>query len=248
MSGRPDGSAAAVAPPAATLRLLRDGELDVVGRLVAASNATLYCTVRLDGATASCVYKPIAGERPLWDFPDGSLAHREVAAYAVSEAAGWGFVPPTVMRDGPFGPGMCQLWIDVDESVDVLALLRGSDLRLRAVALFDAVINNADRKGGHVLPAATGRLYLVDHGVCFAIEDKLRTLLWNWAGQPISEPEIGILRQLRGELDGSLGASLGALLAPAEVGTTIDRLDRLVAVGAFPEPSADWPAVPWPPF
>lgn len=247
MSARREAGTAAVAAGDA-LRLLREGELDVVGRLVAASNATLYCTVRLDGTAASCVYKPIAGERPLWDFPDGTLAGREVAAYAVSQAAGWDLVPPTVMRDGPYGPGMCQLWIDVDETIDVLPLLRGSNPRLRAVALFDAVINNADRKGGHLLPAAGGRLYVVDHGVCFAVENKLRTLLWNWAGQPISEPEIGILGQLRGELADSLGTSLRALLAPAEVDTTIDRLDRLVAAGAFPEPSADWPAVPWPPF
>jgi uncharacterized repeat protein (TIGR03843 family) len=115
------------------LRLLTEGELEIVGRLVEASNATLYCRVRLDGKQAACVYKPVAGERPLWDFPDGTLAGREVAAYAVSETAGWGAVPPTVLRDGPFGPGMCQLWIDVDESVDVVAMLRGSDPRLRPI-------------------------------------------------------------------------------------------------------------------
>ena len=143
----------------AALRLLTEGELEIVGRLVEASNATLYCRVRLDGKQAACVYKPVAGERPLWDFPDGTLAGREVAAYAVSETAGWGTVPPTVLRDGPFGPGMCQLWIDVDESVDVVAMLRGSDPRLRPIVLFDAVVNNADRKGGHLLPTETGRIF-----------------------------------------------------------------------------------------
>ena len=148
------------------LALLRDGELAVEGRLVDASNATLYCAVTLDGVTAACVYKPVAGERPLWDFPDGTLAEREVAAYEVSAATGWDIVPPTVLRDGPSGPGMVQLWIDVDETVDIARFMRRSDARrLRRMAVFDAVINNADRKGGHLLPTPDGHVYGVDHGV-----------------------------------------------------------------------------------
>src|SRR5262252_7436676 len=135
------------------LELLTGGTLTVEGRLVAASNATLYCMVELDGQTAACVYKPVAGERPLWDFPAGTLAGREVAAYAVSRAAGWDIVPPTVMRDGPYGPGMCQLWIDADAGTDLIALARSSDHpQLRDMAVFDAVVNNADRKIGHLLP------------------------------------------------------------------------------------------------
>ena len=135
------------------LELLERGTLTVEGRLVDASNATLFCTIRAAGTEATCVYKPIAGERPLWDFPTGTLAGREVAAYLVSRAAGWNFVPPTVMRDGPFGPGMCQLWIDPDHDVDLVALSRRTDHpALREMAVFDAVINNADRKIGHLLP------------------------------------------------------------------------------------------------
>jgi uncharacterized repeat protein (TIGR03843 family) len=159
------------------LRLLRDGTLDVEGRLYDASNATLFCTVTLDGVTTACVHKPVAGERPLWDFPDGTLAAREVAAYVVSEALGWDIVPPTVMRDGPFGVGMCQLWIDIDETVDVAALARGDHPQLRRMAVYDAVVNNADRKGGHLLPTVDGHVFGVDHGVCFSIDDKLQTIL-----------------------------------------------------------------------
>ena len=230
------------------LRLLRHGALEVVGRLADASNATLYCTVSLDGVAASCVHKPIAGERPLWDFPDGTLANREVAAYVMSDAGGWGVVPPTVMRDGPFGDGMCQLWIDIDDDVDVLGLLRSDDQRLRGVALFDAVVNNADRKGGHLLPTSDGRIYGVDHGVCFATENKLRTLLWNWAGEPLNPGEREQLRRVRSALDGDLGGRLARFLSEAEVEATAARVDRLLADGVFPEPGADWPAVPWPPF
>src|SRR5499426_3730098 len=146
------------------LDLLSEGKLKVEGRLVAASNATMYCTVRLRGQTAACVYKPVAGERPLWDFPLGTLAGREVAAYSVSQAAGWNLVPPTVMRDGPFGPGMCQLWIDLDPGIDLVALSRSSDHGgLREMAVFDAVVNNADRKIGHLLPVPDGHLYGCDH-------------------------------------------------------------------------------------
>src|SRR3954470_19769663 len=162
------------------LRLLRDGALDIEGRLVDASNATLYCEVSLDGLAAACVYKPIAGERPLWDFPEGTLAQREVAWDVGPDATGLSVVPPTVLRDGPFGPGMCQLWIDVDETVDLAALARSDRLDLRRMAVLDAVVNNADRKGGHLLLTAEDHVFGVDHGVCFSVEDKLRTLLWQW--------------------------------------------------------------------
>jgi hypothetical protein len=230
------------------LHLLREGTLSVEGRLVDASNATLFCEVSLDEVAAACVYKPIAGERPLWDFPDGTLAHREVAAYAVSEALDWGVVPPTVMRDGPFGPGMCQLWIDVDESVDLGALARADLPQLRRMALFDAVVNNADRKGGHLLPLPDGHIFGVDHGVCFSIEDKLRTLLWGWRGTRIEPEFLDALRTLRADLDGSLGAELRGLLSRAEVTATRRRVDRMLREGCYPQPSEDWPAVPWPPF
>jgi len=230
------------------LRLLRDGELSVEGRLYDASNATLYCTVALDGETVACVHKPIVGERPLWDFPDGTLAYREVSAYAVSVATGWDIVPPTVLREGPFGPGMCQLWIDVDETIDLGVLARSDIDALRRMAIFDAVVNNADRKGGHLLPTPEGHVFGCDHGVCFSVEDKLRTLLWRWRGKKLEPEFLQALQELRKNLDGPLCQELSALLSPAEVHATRRRVDRLIATGKYPQPSEDWPAVPWPPF
>lgn len=236
-------------PDDVALDLLRGGELSIEGRLVDASNATLYCAVSAGDVTAACVYKPVAGERPLWDFPDGTLAEREVAAYEVSARLGWRIVPPTVYRDGPAGPGMVQLWIDEDELADVVRLIRGGDsAALRRIAVFDAVINNADRKGGHLLPVGDGHVYGVDHGVTFHVEDKLRTVLWQWAGEPLPAEAIDALVDLRGTLERDLGDRLHELLTRREVRRTIRRVDDLLAVGRHPEPSGDWPAVPWPPM
>jgi uncharacterized repeat protein (TIGR03843 family) len=261
---RPRSPRAAKAPPAAgpagqtprpddhstALELLTEGDLEVEGRLVVASNATLYCRVRHSGQDAACVYKPVAGERPLWDFAAGSLAGREVAAYAVSQAAGWNLVPPTVFRDGPFGPGMCQLWIDADTSVDLVALARSADHReLRDMAVFDAVVNNADRKIGHLLPVSDGRLFGCDHGVCFSEEYKLRTVLWQWRGRSLPKRAIEALTRLQGALaGGELAAELSALLTPDEVTATIERVDLLLDHRVHPYPPEDWPAVPWPPI
>jgi uncharacterized repeat protein (TIGR03843 family) len=231
------------------LALLRGGQMAIEGRVVDASNATFYCSVTCDDRVAACVYKPIAGERPLWDFPDGTLAEREVAAYEVSAATGWLIVPPTVYRDGPAGPGMVQLWVDTDETVDIARFMRRRDLeRLRQIAVFDAVVNNADRKGGHLLPTADGHVYGVDHGVTFSAEDKLRTVLWQWAGARLPGPMCDVLRTLRTALDGDLGERLNDLLTRREVRRTTARVDRLLAAGRHPEPSGDWPAVPWPPI
>ncbi len=230
------------------LRLLREGELSVEGRLVDASNATLYCVAALDGVSAAVVYKPVRGERPLWDFPDGTLAGREVGAYLVSQSTGWDVVPPTVLREGPFGPGMCQLWVDVDESVDLVTLARSDHQDLRRMAVLDAVINNADRKGGHLLPRADGRVQGVDHGICFSAEDKLRTLLWQWRGDRLSEEAMAALTALRAELEGCLGEALTSLLTGTEVRATVARVDRLLRTGRHPQPSDQWPAIPWPPF
>jgi uncharacterized repeat protein (TIGR03843 family) len=231
------------------LALLRDGDLAIEGRVMDASNATFYCSVSCDGRAAACVYKPIAGERPLWDFPDGTLAEREVAAYEVSAATGWLVVPPTVYRDGPAGPGMVQLWVDTDESIDIGRFMRRRDVeRLREIAVFDAVINNADRKGGHLLPTSDGHVYGVDHGVSFNVEDKLRTVLWQWAGARLPAPMREVLTRVRTELDGPLGERLGELLTRREVWRTKSRVDRLLASGRHPEPTGDWPPVPWPPI
>jgi uncharacterized repeat protein (TIGR03843 family) len=243
----------------AAIELLERGTLEVEGRLVEASNATLFCTIRSNGShsqgavaqetVAQCVYKPVAGERPLWDFPHGTLAGREVAAYLVSRAAGWNFVPPTVLRDGPYGPGMCQLWIDLDEDVDLLRLARSTDNELlRELAVFDAVVNNADRKIGHLLPVPGGHLYGCDHGICFAEEYKLRTVLWQWRGEPLPERATTTLRRLAAGLaDGWLARDLEQHLTRAEVAATATRIDLMLESKVHPYPSEDWPAVPWPP-
>ena len=260
-----------------TLRLLTSGHLEVEGRLVDASNATLYASVSLDGVQAACVYKPVAGERPLWDFPEGTLAARERATYLVSQATGWELVPPTVLRGGPFGTGMVQLWVDVDETVElvdvvprgvlppgwlgVLDALGGGgapvtlghadDPRLRHLAVLDAVVNNADRKGGHILPAQDGRVYGIDHGICFSTQDKLRTVLWGWAGRPLDEESLEVLRRLHADLTvppAGLAGQLAALLTRAEVARTRRRVTRLLEECIHPFPAEGWPAIPWPPF
>lgn len=235
------------------LAFLRQGEMEPIGRLVTASNVTLLCRVALAGAgergeplVGTCVYKPIRGEAPLWDFPDGTLAHREVAAFAMSDASGWDIVPPTILRDGPYGEGMVQLWIDVDESADVVDLVRHDDPCLRPLAVFDVVVNNADRKAGHLLPTASGHVHGVDHGVCFAVEPKLRTVLWGWMGDRLSRDELEVLRSLRRDLDGSLGRALRERLSSAEVAATARRLDRFIEAGRLPSPDPGRPAVPWP--
>ena len=233
----------------AVLRLLEQADLTVEGRLVAASNATFVGTVRDGDAAVRCVYKPVRGERPLDDFPDGTLWRRERAAYLVSEATGWDIVPPTATRtDGPYGAGMAQLWIDVDEQADVWRMVQEADPRLRPIALFDAVTNNADRKGGHLLPVPGGHIHGVDHGICFAAEPKLRTVLWDWRGEPIAPDELAVLERLREALSGPLCVQLQLLLAPAELTALNARLDRLLRTARFPQPDPYRMAVPWPPF
>lgn len=236
------------------LALLAEGELSVVGRLLAASNATFYCLAARPasysgpGHFASCVYKPVRGERPLYDFPDGTLARREVAAFAVSAASGWDVVPPTVLRDGPFGPGMVQLWMEIDPTVEAVDLVNSDLPALRQIAVLDAVLNNADRKGGHMLPLPDGRILGIDNGLSFAVEPKLRTVLWRWRGQPLDEPEVAGLERLAAAMTGELGARLGDLLSLEEVAATADRLQSLLAQRRFPRPDRNRPAIPWPPF
>lgn len=238
-----------------TLDVLRDGEIEIVGRIVGSSNNAMLVTMTRDcpdpepNVTLDAVYKPIMGERPLNDFPDGTLAHREVAAWHVSEASGWGIVPPTVLREGPFGEGMVQSFVDPDPEVDVVAMVLEDDPRLRRMAVLDAVMNNTDRKGGHILPVDGGRhVHGVDHGVCFSPVPKLRTVLWGWRGQPFAPDELEGLGRIRSALEGELGATLRTLLSRTELRATIRRTDELLAAGRFPFPSPTWPAVPWPPF
>lgn len=233
-----------------TLDDLTHGELHVVGRLVDASNGSLLCRLGDGEDGPLAIYKPRVGERPLWDFPDGTLSQREVAAYVVAESLGWQIVPPTVWREGPAGPGMAQLWIDVDDSVDLLALVQSDHAALRRIAVFDALINNGDRKGGHLLPDAEGRVWGIDHGVSFAVDDKLRTVLWQWRGEPIPAGLVADLKAWVTRLHSPEPepAELLHLLAKEEVDILVERGRRLVIDGRHPQPSPDWPAIPWPPF
>jgi uncharacterized repeat protein (TIGR03843 family) len=258
----------------AALPLLHHGRLEVTGRIVNASNATLLCTVHCEGVSAECVYKPVRGERPLWDFPDGTLAGREVASWLLSEATGWSLVPPTVLRSGPLGSGMVQLWVDTENKrglVDVVALnavprgwrtvLRAQDrygnpallvhadtVDVRRLAVLDVLLNNADRKGGHVLAGLDGSVYGVDHGICLHREDKLRTVLWGFLGEPLSTAVLEVLRRVRRELDGPLGAALTEHITRAEARAVRERAEKLLSTQAFPAPNGHWPAIPWPAF
>jgi hypothetical protein len=254
-------AATATRPRSSISDLLATGELEIVGRLEEASNATFLCRVTAEAPmdldawpeddpppSMLCVYKPVRGERPLDDFPAGTLALRERAAYLLSEATGWGIVPRTVLRDGPFGEGCVQEWLEVDESVDVVGLVVGADPRLRPICVFDVIANNADRKGGHLLALADGRVMGVDHGICFAADDKLRTVLWSWRGEALGPDELEVVERVAGTLDSALGVALGELLTRDEVAATQRRAALLVESGRFPEPDPFRPALPWPPF
>ncbi|MFO1539570.1 MAG: SCO1664 family protein [Chloroflexota bacterium] len=238
----------------AALAALRDGAITVRGRIAEASNATLLCRLRspeplADGTrTLHAVYKPIRGERPLADFPDGTLAGRELAAWELSEALGWSIVPPTILRDGPHGPGALQLWIETDPDADVLLMILARDPRLRRIALFDLVANNADRKGGHLLPVDGARVHGCDHGICFSVEPKLRTVLWAWQGEPLTDAERADLGRVGAELGGSLGERLRDALAAEEIAATGARIAALLAEGRFPAPDTDRRVYPWPLF
>jgi len=225
---------------------LEKGTLDVTGRLVDASNATLYATCTYNEQSIPVIYKPIAGERPLWDFPDGNLAQREYAAYLLSELGGFSVVPPTVLRDGPFGQGMVQQWIDIDESIDLAEFYRTDHPELRTMALFDAIANNTDRKIGHLLPSVEGRVLGCDHGVTFHEDDKLRTVLWQWAGKPLTESEIASLQNLLSLI--KQNGEIRSLITDTEFAALQIRIQRLISEKEFPLPSDEWPAVPWPPF
>jgi len=226
---------------------LLSGELIVEGRLVDASNATLLGRVLTgDQSSFAVVYKPIAGERALWDFADGNLASREVASHLISEAGQFNCVPVTVMRDGPFGPGAVQQWIDVDPDLDLIAIGQQSTPAIRNLALFDVVINNTDRKFGHILPISDSEILGCDHGLTFHEEFKLRTVLWQYAGQELAKNEVSKLESLKLRIKGDIGSSLGELITQDEIDSLLERIDMLISEG-FPYPSEQWPAVPWPP-
>jgi hypothetical protein len=231
---------------------LNNATLTVTGRLIDASNATLYamCTVKDDDGERdfSSIYKPIAGERPLWDFPDGTLANREYLTFLLSHWLDLHLVPPTILRDGPYGTGMVQMWIDIDPDVELMDFYLQDHPRLRWLALFDIIINNTDRKIGHLIPSTTGHLYGCDHGVTFHDEDKLRTVLWQWAGQEFTPAEIELLHKAREIFEVSKREIIESLIEIEEIDATIARIDRALIAGTFSQPNPDWPAVPWPPF
>jgi len=229
-------------------KILADGELIVTGRLIDASNATLLAQCTLDGETVKCIYKPIAGERPLWDFPDGNLAQREFAAYLISENLEMHIVPLTILRDGPFGLGMVQEWIDINQNIDLAEFFSQDDSQLRKMALFDAVINNTDRKIGHLLPHPDGRLFGCDHGVTFHHEYKLRTVLWQWAGSDLTNEEVTSLQALQEILETDESGTLQSLITETELLALKTRINALIKNRSFPLPSTDWPAIPWPAF
>jgi uncharacterized repeat protein (TIGR03843 family) len=262
--------------------VLRRGELTVLGRIRSASNATFLCEAKLDQRSVHCVYKPVAGEQPLWDFPDGTLAGRERGAYLVSAQLGWNIVPYTIIRDGPAGHGMLQQWVhqpgdapdsDPDPGPDLVdlfpagkpptgylpvlrahdyagdevLLMHSDDIRLRRMAVFDVLINNADRKGGHILHGVDGHVYGVDHGVCLHVEDKLRTVLWGWAGKPVDDETLEAVAELFDALAGQLGNALSGQITSAEIAALRRRARALLDNPVMPGPDRHRP-IPWPAF
>ncbi|MDT5349981.1 MAG: hypothetical protein QOH91_3268 [Mycobacterium sp.] len=262
--------------------VLRDGELTVLGRIRSASNATFLCESTLGEHSVHCVYKPVSGEQPLWDFPDGTLAGRELGAYLVSTELGWNIVPYTVVRDGPAGPGMLQLWVQqpgdlfdtdpkpgpdlvdlfpanklqpgylpvlraYDYAGDEVILMHADDEQLRRMAVFDVLINNADRKGGHILCSLDGHVYGVDHGVCLHVENKLRTVLWGWAGKPVDDETLEAIAALADALDGPLAEALAGKLTHTEIRALRRRAQALLADPVMPGPNRHR-AIPWPAF
>jgi uncharacterized repeat protein (TIGR03843 family) len=260
---------------------LRSGELEVLGRIRSASNATFLCEATLGEHRTHCVYKPIAGEQPLWDFPDGTLAGRELVAHLISAELGWNMVPYTIIRDGPAGPGMVQLWVDqpgdgdeeapsgpdlvdlvpvgkipagylsvlraYDYAGDPVVLVHADDARLRRMAVFDVVINNADRKGGHILCGTDGNVYGVDHGVSLHTQDKLRTVLWGWAGAPVDGETLPAVSQLAAALEGPLAGALQPHLTSTEISALRRRVEDLLEHPVMPGPNSHRP-IPWPAF
>ena len=228
------------------LEVLRTAEMEILGLLPYASNATMLTRISSGDMQALAVYKPRRGERPLWDFPSGTLCLRETAAYVVSRMLGWDLVPPTVLREGPAGFGALQWFIDECEDADVRELPRTHPDELRRVALFDAVINNADRKAGHLLVDTRGKLWGVDHGVTFNEDPKLRTVVWVYESEPIS---VDLLTDLEAfARSGPSSPLLTELLAAHELDALCERVSTLLATGVYPEPDPGRYHVPWPPF
>lgn len=244
---------------------LDSADVTIIGRHPAASNAVFVVELDTGAAPTRAMYKPIAGERQLWDFPDGALARREVAAHRFASALGVTHIPATVWRDDlPHGPGSLQTWIE-DATLDDVVVVESMDEgwlhvldaelqdgspvvvahrdapELRTIALFDALINNADRKAGHLLRDGDSALWAVDHGVAFHVEPKLRTVLWGFIGQPLADDLVDMLTRVPSALD-----VLTDWISEQEIDAVQGRADSLLGRGVFPAPSGEWPAIPWP--
>jgi hypothetical protein len=231
--------------------ILENGEIALKGRFTHGFNYTFLVNVLFEGKEILAVYKPSRGEQPLWDFPENTLAAREVCAWQVSQALGLGLVPLTLLRDGPLGPGSLQEYIDYNPNYHYFSFKSVDLERLRPVVLFDLLVNNADRKGSHILvQKRTRRMYLIDHGLCFHAEDKLRTVVWNFAGEPIPADLLAVLSTFLGELAqaGGLTALLSQNLNPEEMFALRSRAEGLLASGHFPFPPADRRSFPYPPL
>jgi uncharacterized repeat protein (TIGR03843 family) len=231
-----------------TLRILASGEMVVSGRFMWGSNYTFLVEVTYNGVGLPAVYKPSQGERPLWDFDEGTLSAREVAAYLTNHALGWDLVPPTVLRaDGPAGPGSLQLFVETDPNRHYFTFSDDEKQRLRPVAVFDCLVNNADRKGGHVLLDPHGHIWLIDHGLCFHADDKLRTVIWDFAGEAIPPELLRDVERLQSHLqnEGELTPAYRGLLSDEEIEALCSRVNRLLASARFPTPDSQRP-YPWP--
>ena len=234
--------------PQRAVQLLSQGDVTLVGQILSSSNAIFLTRVDDGDLCAFAVYKPCRGETPLWDFRPGTLCQREVAAYMVSQALGWPLIPPTVLRDGPAGPGALQLYIESDPKANYFTLREEHLSHLLPVALFDILTNNADRKGGHLLLDPWGRIWAIDNALTFHPQPKLRTVIWDFAGEPIPEEYLGDLCRLHEHLacESTLGQALSALLVEEEIATLQARMASLLESSAFPYPDPDRRQVPWP--
>ncbi len=235
--------------PVNTLDIMQTGEIKAEGRLAWGSNYTLLGYACKDDVEVPVVYKPRRGERPLWDFPTGTLCSRERAAYLVSEAAEWHVVPTTILRDGPYGHGSVQAFIEHDPEMHYFSIQGESryDAQLQSIVLFDWVTNNADRKGGHVLVDPDDQLWAIDHGICFNVEYKLRSVIWDFAGMPFSAEQSQQLQTLKSAIgSGAAADELADLLTASEIEIMKRSLDLLIDAGVFPEPGPGR-HYPWPP-
>ena len=233
------------------LKILLEGELTITGQFMHSSNYTFLTQVKNGEQDLSAVYKPQKGETPLWDFPAGTLCQREAAAFLVSEALGWELVPPTVFRKkAPLGKGAVQLYIEHDAKLHYFSFPAEVRQRLKPAALFDLIINNADRKGSHILLDEQGHLWLIDHGTCFHRDFKHRSVIWDFAGQSIPEELKNDLQHLLTKIDENRPfiSNLAAFISREEIHALKNRIKILIELNTFPHPEQNRRTIPWPPI